>query len=167
MMGGVSAAGSDVLGTEAEPTHEENTWATPSLELWFSMFQALPGFYSLFFAFQCWRLNSGLHGQVSSTVHQVPVPALWKEFPPPSIISLLFPLAPPSQLITTARNLWIVLLWEHNVHSWNEPLCHTILSGPTFQSPAGHTTTYSSSSNAPHLSNQHSTLEEMPNHDYH
>lgn len=46
-----SAAGSVVLGTEAEPTREENTWATPSLELWSSMFQALPGFYFLFFAF--------------------------------------------------------------------------------------------------------------------
>lgn len=165
MMGGASAAGSVVLGPEAEPGREENTWATPSLELWFSMFQALPGFYFLYFAFQCWRLNSGLHTQVSSTVHWVPDPALWKEFPPPSIISLLFPLVPPTQLQPETFGLFfyesIMSIPERNPYA--TPSLQDLPSRVLRDTPP-HTPV---PVNAPHLACQHSPLEEMPNHDYH
>lgn len=36
------------------------------------MFQALPGFYFLFFAFQCWGLNSGPHAQVFTELQSQP-----------------------------------------------------------------------------------------------
>lgn len=131
----------------------------------FSMFQALPGFYFLYFAFQCWRLNSGLHIQVSSTVHWVPDPALWKKFPPPSIISLLFPLVPPTQLLPETFELFfyesIMSIPEMNPYA--TPFLQDLPSRVLRDTPP-HTPV---PVNAPHLTHQHSPLEEMPNHDYH